>query len=57
MQLLWGLRDWVFTARYLDEWRRRFPRASVARFPEAGHYLFEDEPVAFVEELRRTLAP
>lgn len=57
VQLLWGLRDWVFTAHYLAEWQRRFPRAAVARFPDAGHYLFEDEPVAFVEELRRALAP
>ncbi len=57
VQLLWGARDWVFTERYLAEWQRRFPRASVVSFQDAGHYLFEDEPVAFVEELRRTLAP
>ena len=56
VHLLWGMRDWVFTPRFLAEWQRRFPRASVARFERAGHYLFEDEPVAFVAELRRCLA-
>jgi haloalkane dehalogenase len=57
VRLLWGVRDWVFTERVLSEWQRRFPRALVRRFEHAGHYLFEDEPEAFVEELRRSLAP
>ena len=56
VHLLWGMRDWVFTERYLREWQRRFPRAAVRRFEHAGHYLFEDEPAAFVTELRRALA-
>ena len=55
VHLLWGMRDWVFTERYLREWQRRFPRAAVRRFEHAGHYLFEDEPAAFVTELRRAL--
>lgn len=55
VHLLWGARDWVFTERMLAEWRRRFPEASVARFEHAGHYLFEDEPAAFVAELERVL--
>ena len=55
VRLLWGMRDWVFTERILAEWLRRFPRASVRRFEHAGHFLFEDEPVAFVEELARAL--
>ena len=41
--ILWGLRDFVFDADYLSEWRRRFPRAAVHAFPEGGHYLLEDE--------------
>jgi len=57
VQLLWGLRDWVFTGRYLAEWQRRFPRAAVTRFERAGHYLFEDEPEAFVAGVRRALLP
>ena len=55
VRLLWGMRDWVFTERYLAEWQRRFPHAGVQRFEQAGHYLFEDEPAAFVEGVRRAL--
>ncbi len=46
MLILWGLHDFVFDRDYLQEWRRRFPRAEVHTFPSAGHYLLEDEPVA-----------
>ncbi|MEW1600081.1 alpha/beta fold hydrolase [Streptomyces sp. NPDC093808] len=38
----WGMRDPVFTPDLLGEWERRFPRAAVHRFPEAGHYVMED---------------
>lgn len=55
VHVLWGMRDWVFTGRYLAEWQRRFPRAGVERFEDAGHYLFEDEPAGFVAGVRRAL--
>ena len=44
MLICWGMRDFVFNRSYLKEWRRRFPRAEVHEFPDAGHYLLEDEP-------------
>ena len=40
--LCWGLRDFIFTAEFLNEWRRRFPRAEVQTYADAGHYLLED---------------
>ena len=43
MLILWGMKDFVFDYHFLEEWQRRFPAAQVHRFPEAGHYLFEDE--------------
>jgi cis-3-alkyl-4-acyloxetan-2-one decarboxylase len=43
MLVLWGMKDFVFDHHFLDEWVRRFPGARVHRFPQAGHYLFEDE--------------
>lgn len=46
MLICWGERDFVFNRHYLEEWRRRFPEARVVRFPQAGHYLLEDEPHA-----------
>lgn len=56
MLLAWGMRDWCFTADFLAEWRQRFPDAKFAEFPEAGHYLFEDEPQGLARELREFLA-
>jgi len=44
MLILWGMHDFVFDPDYLAEWQRRFPRALIHRYPEAGHYLLEDAP-------------
>lgn len=41
--LLWGMKDFVFTPAFLAEWRRRLPNAQVVEFPDAGHYVLEDE--------------
>ena len=41
--ILWGMKDFVFDHHFLDEWVRAFSGADVHRFPQAGHYLFEDE--------------
>ena len=49
--LLWGERDWVFTPRFREEWQRRFPRAQVTRYADAGHYVFEDAAADFVRSL------
>lgn len=38
----WGLRDFVFDADYLAEFERRWPRAEVHRYADAGHYVLED---------------
>ena len=44
--ICWGMHDFVFDQDYLKEWQRRFPRAEVNLFPDAGHYLLEDAPQA-----------
>jgi len=44
MLICWGQHDVVFDGDYLAEWRRRFPRAEVHRFADAGHYVLEDVP-------------
>ena len=38
----WGMRDFVFDGDYLEEFRRRWPRAEVHRFADAGHWVLED---------------
>ncbi|MBI5881919.1 MAG: alpha/beta fold hydrolase [Elusimicrobia bacterium] len=43
MLICWGMKDFVFDASFLAEWVRRFPSAETHRFPEAGHYVLEDE--------------
>ena len=46
MMICWAMKDFVFDADYLTQWRLRFPKARVHVFPNAGHYLLEDEPEA-----------
>lgn len=51
--ICWGLRDFVFDAAYLEEWRRRLPGAEVHAFRDAGHLVLEDageRVVALVRE-------
>ena len=44
LMFLWGAKDFVFDLEFLNEFRRRFPRAATHVFHDAGHYLFEDKP-------------
>ncbi len=46
--ICWGKRDFVFDTEYLAEWQRRFPDAEIHTFPDAGHYVLEDEPETIV---------
>jgi cis-3-alkyl-4-acyloxetan-2-one decarboxylase len=51
MLILWGMHDFVFDPDYLSEWQRRFPQARIHRYPQAGHYLLEDEPVRILADI------
>jgi cis-3-alkyl-4-acyloxetan-2-one decarboxylase len=51
MLILWGMHDFVFDSDYLKEWQHRFPQAQIRRYPEAGHYLLEDEPEIILTEI------
>ena len=42
MLICWGMKDFVFDGHFLEEWKRRFPRAEVHAFPDCGHYILED---------------
>ena len=52
MLICWGERDFVFDRDYLNEWIRRFPRATVRRFPDAGHYVLEDAAEEMIPLIR-----
>jgi haloalkane dehalogenase len=54
--ILWGERDAVFTPAFREEWQRRLPGATVLRLPDAGHWLFEDEPERIETFLRAFLS-
>lgn len=49
----WGEQDFVFDQDFLDEWKRRLPSAVYVQFPEAGHYLLEDQPREVVKEVKQ----
>ncbi|MBN1866742.1 alpha/beta fold hydrolase [Candidatus Sumerlaeota bacterium] len=55
MLIGWGLRDFVFDRHFLDEWARRFPRAEVHRFDDAGHYVLEDAADELIPAIREFL--
>ena len=40
--LCWGMRDFVFSGRVLDEFRSHWPQAEVERYEDCGHYVLED---------------
>ncbi|MGF1450816.1 MAG: alpha/beta fold hydrolase [Opitutales bacterium] len=56
MQICWGLRDWCFDEKFLDEWIARFPEARVERYPNAAHYLLEDAGEEIIPQIRDFLS-
>lgn len=50
--LPWGMKDWVLDEFFLQAWVERFPRASVRRFRDCGHFLLEDAAAELVPLLR-----
>ena len=55
MKICWGMKDWCFNSLFLEEWRKRFPGASVTEYPHAGHYILEDAHETVVPAIKRFL--
>jgi len=55
MLLCWGMRDFVFDRHFLAEWQRRFPKAEVHRFEDAGHFVLEDAQQEIVPLVQKFL--
>ena len=53
--LLWGAKDFCFHLGFLKRWQQIYPHAHTVLFPNAGHYVLEDEPAAAVNEIRKFL--
>lgn len=47
----WGARDFVFDDHFLNDWKKRLPKATVRYFPDAGHYVLEDAAAELVPEI------
>jgi len=60
VSIYWGELDFVFDPTFLAEWVKRFPKAQVHRYPDAGHYILEDmkdEVVPLIENFLDTTLP
>lgn len=55
MLICWGGRDFCFHDVFYKEWLNRFPHAEHHYFPEAGHYLLEDEFESVREKIENFL--
>lgn len=55
MLFVWGMRDWCFTPKFLEEFSRRFPHAETFALDDAGHLVFEDACERIVPRMRTFL--
>jgi cis-3-alkyl-4-acyloxetan-2-one decarboxylase len=53
--IAWGMQDFVFDHHFLQGFRERLPNARVHEFPDAGHYVLEDEAERIVPLVREFL--
>jgi haloalkane dehalogenase len=54
--IFWGMKDIAFKQKELDRWKELFPGAQVVCFPEAGHFLQEEEGEPIASNLQTFLA-
>jgi pimeloyl-ACP methyl ester carboxylesterase len=53
--LLWGEQDFCFTMNFQKKWLEIFPSAKAVTYPNAGHYLIEDETSSAINEIENFL--
>jgi haloalkane dehalogenase len=53
--IIWGMKDWCFTKKFLKRWLEFYPDAEVHKLRRAGHFLFEDKPDEINEILKKFL--
>lgn len=54
--ILWGEKDFCFNGEFLKEWQSVYPEAQVKTYPDAGHYLIEDETQDVCQRIEQFLA-
>jgi haloalkane dehalogenase len=50
--IAWGMKDIAFRKKEMDRWAGAFPDAKVIRFPNAGHFISEEEPGELISAIR-----
>jgi haloalkane dehalogenase len=55
--IAWGMKDIAFRAKELRRWQEAFPAARVVEYPDCGHYVAEEQPLALAQEIRLVAAP
>ena len=51
--LFWGGKDFCFNDHFMNRWKRFIPQATLIRYPDAGHYLLEDEGEKICEAIEQ----
>jgi pimeloyl-ACP methyl ester carboxylesterase len=52
----WGMKDIGFRKKELDMWSNAFPRATVVRFEDAGHFVAEEKPEELIRKMSDLMA-
>ncbi len=55
VMLLWGERDFCFNMNFFNKWLEHFPNAKTKTYPNANHYLLEDENPNVLLEIKQFL--
>lgn len=50
--IAWGMKDRFFPPDLLERWKQALPDALVRTFPDAGHFVHEEQPEALVSAIR-----
>lgn len=53
--IIWGMKDWCFTQRFLDRWMLYYPQSQIFPIRQAGHYVLEDAPEEVISHVKRFL--
>ena len=53
--ILWGMKDIAFKGKELERWEGLFTTKQVIRYPEAGHFLLEEEAENLVPVIQKFL--
>ena len=55
LRIIWGMRDHVFVAAFIEQWQMLFPDSDAVEL-DAAHYLVEDRPDEVAEAIGEFVA-